>query len=61
MNRKDQKTRESQPVAGKERYPVHPYFTSNSPEETIRRMRGVKERVEKFKEKMNADRKADKG
>ena len=61
MNRNNNKTsRESIPSQGKARYPIHPYFTSNSPEETIRRMGGVKERIEKFKEKLDADREANK-
>jgi hypothetical protein len=43
------------------RHPIHPYFTSNSAEETIRRMRGVRERIAKLEERLNADRKSNKG
>ncbi|MBK9216343.1 MAG: hypothetical protein IPM59_12275 [Chloracidobacterium sp.] len=42
------------------KHPIHPYFTSNSAEETIRRMRGVRERIAKFEEDLNADRKSNK-
>lgn len=64
MNTNDQKTsRDSKTLLPdkKAKYPIHPYFTSNSSEETIRRMRGIKERIAKFKEQLDADRKADKG
>jgi hypothetical protein len=43
------------PSSGKRR---HPYFTSNSAEETIRRMQGFPERIAKIKEKLDADRKS---
>ncbi len=42
------------------KHPIHPYFTSNSAEETIRRMRGIRERVAKFEEQLNADRESNK-
>lgn len=44
------------------KHPIHPYFTSNTREETIRRMRGIRERIAKFEEQQqNANRKPDKG
>jgi hypothetical protein len=42
------------------KHPIHPYFISNSAEETIRRMRGVRERIAKFEAQLDADRKSNK-
>lgn len=41
------------------RHPIHPYFTSNSSEETLRRMREFPERAAKFLEQWRADREKD--
>ena len=38
------------------KHPRHPYFTSNSREETLRRMRTFPERAAKFLEQWHADR-----
>jgi hypothetical protein len=44
------------------KHPIHPYFTSNTREETLRRMKGIRERIAKFEEQQrNADREPDKG
>lgn len=64
MNRNTDKSSDRSDEASqpnKARHPIHPYFTSNSPEETIRRMRGLRERIAKFEEKLDADRKTNKG
>ena len=60
---KEKTTGQSNPGAPKRgaKHPIHPYFTSNTAEETIRRMRGVRERIAKFEERLNADRESNKG
>lgn len=41
---------------GKFKHPIHPYFVSNSREETLKRMRSFPERAAKFLEQWRADR-----
>lgn len=57
---RDKTMRDADPSTSskKRRHPIHPYFTSNSAEETIRRMKEFPERAAKFKEKLDADRKS---
>lgn len=59
-NNKNSEPKDSTQTAASTRvkHPIHPYFTSNSAEETIRRMRGIRERIAKFEEQLNADRKS---
>ena len=58
MNKTPEKTTEdAQQPAPKRKHPRHPYTLSNSPEETIRRMKTVSERIAVFLEKLYADRK----
>ena len=38
------------------KHPIHPYFTSNSKEETLRRMKAFPERAAKFLEQWRANR-----
>lgn len=47
------------PRLEKHKHPRHPYFMSNSKEETLKRMRTFPERAAKFLEKWNADREKD--
>ena len=64
MNRNKDKMTPAKPLksqATKPRHPIHPCFTSNSAEETLRRMQGLPERIAKFKEKLDADRKSNAG
>ena len=56
MNKNRNKTEKDAPPAPLTAKRLHPYFMSNSKEETIRRMRGFPERAAKFLEKFNADR-----
>ncbi|MGH9946797.1 MAG: hypothetical protein ACRD6X_06345 [Pyrinomonadaceae bacterium] len=56
MNRNQDKTTQENESATHHRKRLHPYFSSNSREETIRRMRSFPERAAKFLEKFNADR-----
>ncbi len=51
---KQEPTREANPAEFK--HPRHPYFMSNSREETLRRMRTFPERAAKFLEQWHADR-----
>ena len=61
MNETLGKTEQQQDDRGEKkfRHPIHPYFKSNSSEETIRRMREFPERAAKFLEQWRADRTKD--
>ncbi|MBP9663485.1 MAG: hypothetical protein KBD94_02625 [Pyrinomonadaceae bacterium] len=61
MNKIQNKTKQRQVGADstRARHPIHPYFTSNSSEETLRRMREFPERAAKFLEQWRADREKD--
>lgn|GEM_PF-6801069 len=58
MNRNQEKAEHQRPspTPAATKHPRHPYFMSNSREETIRRMRGFQERAAAFLEKWHADR-----
>ncbi len=55
---KDEASQQPNEKAGdvKFRHPIHPYFVSNSREETLKRMRSFPERAAKFLEQWRADR-----
>ncbi|MFN0279262.1 MAG: hypothetical protein ACKVRN_11750 [Pyrinomonadaceae bacterium] len=58
---KTQKNREQRKDSNAARFthPIHPYFRSNSSEETLRRMKEFPERAAKFLEQWRADREKD--
>jgi hypothetical protein len=56
MNKTQDETNEIEVKLPENQNRRHPYFQSNSREETIRRMREFPERAAKFLEKLNADR-----
>ena len=56
MNKTQDETIEDASNQPQKRKHRHPYFQSNSREETIKRMRDFPKRAAKFLEKLNADR-----
>lgn len=56
MNETPNETTENAVKLPEEQKRRHPYFQSNSREETIKRMREFPDRAAKFLEKLNADR-----
>jgi hypothetical protein len=56
MNKTQNETTENSAESPQKQH-RHPYFQSNSREETIKRMRDFPKRAAKFLEKLNADRK----
>lgn len=57
MNKTQNETNEDALPKTQKRKHRHPYFQSNSREETLRRMETVDERIAEFLEKLDADRK----
>lgn len=53
---KEQQAPTGETISKQFKHPRHPYFMSNSREETLRRMRGFPERAAKFLEQWRADR-----